>query len=90
MPETRVQARSHLPLVFDAAIQCPAGLPIGETLKGSGCVCRIEDSELLSASDPSSLQRFCLNDYQDCPTWQAEKDWIHKMRDRKRRLIDVA
>ena len=65
-------------VVRDLEIPCPAGVPIGETLAGSGCHCRIENSVIVSALDPSTLGRFCTprGGYLLCPTWQAEKHRI--------------
>jgi len=89
MPETMVRVRSGLPRVFDAQIECPAGEPIGETLKGSGCACHVEDNVLLSSTDPASLMRFCLGDYRICPTWRTEKDWIAANRQARSRALDA-
>jgi hypothetical protein len=82
MPDTTVRQRVGLPRVFDPHVTCPGGEPIGEALAGSGCECRIEDSAILSSTDPSSLARFCLADYCGCPTWQAEKRrvWANRAR----------
>lgn len=74
MPDTLVRQLSRLPLVFDPVVQCPAGVPIAEAPQGSGCRCRVEHSSILAASDPSSLQSFCLNRYDECPTWQFAKE----------------
>lgn len=86
MPDTMVRTKSGLPRVFDAVVECPAGEPIGEALAGSGCACRIEESALMAATDPSTLTAFCLGRYIECPTWQADKHriWVG----RKMRLID--
>lgn len=86
MPDTKVRTKAGLPRVFDAVVQCPAGEPIGEALAGSGCACRIEESALMAATDPSTLIAFCLHDYQTCPTWQADKQRIWAAQ--RRRLID--
>ena len=63
-------------------IPCPAGEPVVETLGGSGCHCRVEDSVIVSALDPSSLGRFCVarDGYLRCPTWQAETERIERER----------
>jgi len=74
MADTKVRQRVGLDRVFDPHVTCPAGEPIGEALAGSGCRCRIERNSLLSATDPTSLVRWCLGDYDTCPTWQADKE----------------
>lgn len=48
--------------VFDPEPRCPAGAPIGETITGSGCLCRITGNVLTSGENPSSLKVFCLNE----------------------------
>jgi hypothetical protein len=70
-----------LPRVFDAQVTCPAGAPIGEALRGSGCACRVVQEPVLSSTDPSSLVQFCLADYCLCPTWRAEKEAIWARKD---------
>lgn len=47
--------------VFDPVPVCPAGAPIGETITGSGCLCRITGNVLTSGENPASLKVFCLN-----------------------------
>lgn len=66
--------------MFDAPVKCPGGEAIGETMKGSGVHCRIEDSEVLADENPSSLVAFCCGNYRNCPTWQAEKHRIAEQR----------
>ena len=63
-------------LAEDVPIACPAGVAVGESARGAGCHCRVTDSEVSSASDPSSLLAFCANPdgYVRCPVWRAEKE----------------
>lgn len=69
-------------VAVDLPVECPAGAPIGEQLAGAGCRCRVTDTDILSATDPSSLGSFCLdpNGYRTCPVWQADKEasWKHQ------------
>lgn len=63
-------------VVADLDIPCPAGVPIGEVLAGSGCFCRVTQSVLASATDPSSLGAFCTHrdGYQRCPVWRSDNE----------------
>lgn len=65
-------------VAHDLPVACPAGLPIAERAAGAGCRCRITATDLLSATDPSSLEAFCLSPqgYRSCPVWRHEKDAI--------------
>lgn len=47
--------------VVDVLPMCPAGAPVGETLAGSGCLCRITGNVLTTGENPSSLRAFCWN-----------------------------
>lgn len=78
--------------VFNPQVVCPAGVPIFETLKGSGCRCRIESSDVLAAVDPSSLNRFCLSDYESCPSWRQERDawWEDRLREFEREMAGAS
>lgn len=89
MTDTLARARSGLPLVFDFPVECPAGVAIGLGKGGSsGCHCRVEDSDILAAENPSSLMAYCLSaqGHKRCPTWQAEKERIAA--GRRTQLID--
>lgn len=66
--------------MFDAPVKCPAGEAIGETRKGSGVRCRVEESSILADQDPRSIIAYCCGDYGTCPTWQAEKARIAAQR----------
>lgn len=89
MTDTVARARTGLPLVFDAPVQCPAGRKIGLGRGGSsGCYCAIEHSQILAAENPSSLLAYCLPTvgHLSCPTWQAEKERIAE--GRRTELVD--
>jgi hypothetical protein len=60
-------------LTFDPPVVCPAGTPVYETARGSGCRCAIEQNTLTAHDDPSSLLNFCFGAYIFCPTWREEK-----------------
>lgn len=60
-------------LMFTPRIVCPAGQPIFESGRGSGCRCSIEGSSLLAQTEPTSLLVYCLDRYDACPTWREEK-----------------
>lgn len=67
-------------VVVDLTIPCPAGEPVGETLEGSGCLCRLTASVIASATDPRSLGKFCTDadGHKLCPVWQTEKKRIEE------------
>lgn len=60
-------------LTFDPPVVCPAGTPIYETARGSGCRCAIEQNTLTAKDDPQSLVSFCFSAYVFCATWREEK-----------------
>lgn len=59
---------------IDVPVTCPAGVPIGERLEGGGCFCKITETPVLSALDPSSLRAFCAGDHKQCPVWRRDKE----------------
>jgi hypothetical protein len=63
-------------VVANLDIPCPAGEPVGEVLAGSGCYCRVTHSVIASATDPSSLGRFCTSadGYRLCPVWRSDNE----------------
>ena len=65
-------------VVTDLTIPCPAGEAVGETLQGAACNCRVTKTLVASATDPSSLGRFCTSadGYLLCPVWQDEKQRV--------------
>lgn len=67
----------------DLPVACPAGSGIGEKLEGAGCQCRVTDTPVLSAIDPSSLESYCLDGdgYRECPAWKADKEATWKRQD---------
>lgn len=73
-------------IVADLPVVCPAGAPVGETLRGSGVRCRIEHSSLLTVGHTRSLRAFCCGDYQACPTWRAHREAEIERRDKALRL----
>lgn len=64
---------------FDLPVVCPAGERIVETLEGPACRCRIEQSIISAAKDPSSLAGFCMGVHAMCPTWREARqaEWAH-------------
>lgn len=63
-------------VVTDAKPVCPAAAPVAEAAGGTGCVCRVTSDLIDSATDPSTLNRYCFNEpgYQACSTWRADRD----------------
>lgn len=64
---------------FQGPVICPAG----EKIENEGvpaCHCRIEDSVVSAALDPSSLTKFCLGDHTTCPTWRFDRDQFYGRR----------
>lgn len=73
----RARQETGLPRVFKAVVECPAGVPIGETPKGSGVECRLTDSAVLSQEDPRTLLAYCCSSgYRRCVVWLAEKERV--------------
>lgn len=69
---TRYTREVALRLQRSGKIECPAGELVSRF--GIGCRCRIEHSTITAAENPSSLDRFCMGDFKQCPTWRAERD----------------
>lgn len=65
-------------LTFNPPVVCPAGTPVFETKRGSGCRCQIERNTLTAQEDPNSLTAFCFGEYQTCTSWQQNKAWIEE------------
>jgi hypothetical protein len=76
-------------VAVDLPLVCPAALPIGEKLAGSGCRCRVTDTDVLSGTDPSSLKKFCtarsltpveigdevvVGGYDTCPAYRKDRE----------------
>lgn len=57
MPGLLLDART----VEDHESLCPAAAPVGETVAGSGCLCRITGNVITTGENPSSLRAFCWN-----------------------------
>lgn len=51
--------------VEDHESLCPAAAAVGETISGSGCLCRITGSVITTGENPSSLVKFCWNRWPD-------------------------
>lgn len=60
-------------------IRCPAGVNSGD----ADCYCRIEQTLIQGRVNPDSIAHFCAGDFQQCPTWRADKEatWEAKGRD---------
>lgn len=73
------------PHELDKPVVCWAG---SRCDKGGvpGCFCAVEESYLSAITDPISLGKFCMGYYEDCPTWQAEKEKTWSAQ--RQRLID--
>ena len=95
MPATRVQQQAEARgLDFrQMEVTCPAGAKCELPL---GVECRIEESFVSASHMPSSLGRFCMGAYTECPTWRTDKEntWAEKATYRdhpkrpKRTLLD--
>ena len=57
-------------------IRCPAGTLVGD----DGCLCAIERGVIVGRRNPTSIEAFCLGEFETCPTWRAEKErvWAHQ------------
>jgi hypothetical protein len=55
-------------------VVCPAGEAIAPPGAGLGCRCHIEQINLDSDRDRTTLAKFCLHRYTDCPTWRSAKE----------------
>ena len=73
-------------IVTDGDPVCPAASLVSEAAGGTGCVCRITTDLIDSRRNPSTLRSYCFSSgYQQCPTWQADRDeWL-----RSRRVRDL-
>lgn len=59
---------------------CPAASFVGQTPRGAGAVCAIEESVLAEGDNPQGLAKFCFGQYQTCPTWRTQKAWEEAQR----------
>jgi hypothetical protein len=50
-------------------IKCPAGVEFHHMATYKSCFCNISKSKVTSTGDPLSFNRFCTDDYQQCPVW---------------------
>ena len=66
--------RARLHARFDKPVVCPAGVRYDDALKGPSCFCRIEESEITCAEQPTTLFRYCQGDYTECSTWRSDKE----------------
>lgn len=73
--QVEARARLHQTAGFKGACSaCPAA-SVSRRVDGAVVVvCRVEDTELSSSSDPQSMLTFCLGNHLECPSWQAEKE----------------
>jgi hypothetical protein len=60
------------------AVTCPAGAPIALSEAGSpAVVCRVTDSLVSVARDPSAFASYCTGDHTGCPVWREDRDrWL--------------
>lgn len=51
---------------------CPAGTPVGETIAGSGVLCRVLGNLVTTGENPSSILKFCCNQWPDSGAADAD------------------
>lgn len=77
----RIRQVTGLPRVFKPVVECPAGVPIAETARGSGVECRLTDSPVLAQDEPRTLLAYCCSSgYRGCVVWLAEKERVEARR----------
>lgn len=68
MPGLLLETRS----VEDHCSLCPAAAAVGETIAGSGVLCRITGNLVTTGENPSSLRAYCWNQWPDAGAVDAD------------------
>lgn len=67
----------------DEDIACPAGRVVGD----AGCFCSLEQGVVDGRTQTASIGAYCMSEYVECPTWQAEKRRLEDSKDQRKSLL---